>query len=87
MKKRKWLGIITLASLILFASSCYAAGGHGKKQEKKVGILLIAFGSSIPSAQISFDNIDKKVKSVYPNTEVRWAFTSHIIRPMHSMLP
>ncbi len=80
MKNRKWLGIITLVSLILFTSTCYAASGHGKKQQKKVGILLVAFGSSIPSAQVSFENIDKKVKELYPDVEVRWAYTSHMIR-------
>ncbi len=45
-----------------------------------MGILLVAFGSSQPSAQVSFDNIDKAVKAAYPDIPVRWAFTSHIIR-------
>ena len=56
------------------------AGGHGKKAPKKVGILLVAFGSSLPRAQVSFDNIDKKVKATYPEVPVRWAYTSTIIR-------
>jgi len=56
------------------------AGSHGRQADKKVGILLVAFGSSKPSAQVSFDNIDKKVKSTYPAIPVRWAYTSHIIR-------
>jgi sirohydrochlorin cobaltochelatase len=45
-----------------------------------VGILLVAFGSSESSAQVSFENIDKKVKTTYPNIPVRWAYTSTIIR-------
>ena len=53
---------------------------HGRKAPKKVGILLVAFGSSEASAQVSFENIDKKVKAAYPNIPVRWAYTSHIIR-------
>ena len=57
-----------------------AAGGHGQKAPKKVGILLVAFGSSEASAQVSFKNIDKKVKTAYPDIPVRWAYTSHIIR-------
>ena len=40
----------------------------------------MAFGSSEASAQVSFENIDKKVKTAYPNIPVRWAYTSHIIR-------
>ncbi len=80
MKNKKWFGIITLVSLILFVSTCYAANSHGKKRQKKIGILLVTFGSSKASAQVSFDNIDKKIKTLYTNTEVRWAYTSHIIR-------
>jgi sirohydrochlorin cobaltochelatase len=53
---------------------------HGDEKEKKVGILLVAFGSSEKSAQVSFENIDKKVKETYPGIPVKWAYTSHIIR-------
>jgi sirohydrochlorin cobaltochelatase len=56
------------------------AGGHGDAAPKKVGILLVAFGSSEASAQVSFENIDRKVKEAYPGIPVRWAYTSHIIR-------
>lgn len=56
------------------------AGAHGGPAAKKVGILLVAFGSSEESAQVSFANIDKKVKATYPDIPVRWAYTSNIIR-------
>jgi len=74
--------IISILSIILFVSLCASAmaGGHGHKAPKKVGILLVAFGSSEPSAQVSFENIDKKTKAVYPGIPIRWAYTSHIIR-------
>ena len=58
----------------------WAAGHHRKVKEQKVGILLVAFGSSVESAQVSFENIDKTVKAAYPDTPVKWAYTSHIIR-------
>lgn len=41
---------------------------------------MVAFGSSKASAQVSFENIDKKTKAAYPDIPVRWAFTSNIIR-------
>jgi sirohydrochlorin cobaltochelatase len=70
--------------LALFVSICLCAslwaGGHGQKGPQKVGILLVAFGSSEASAQVSFANIDKKTKAAYPGRPVRWAYTSHIIR-------
>jgi sirohydrochlorin cobaltochelatase len=62
------------------AAPVLAGGGHGHKKEKKVGILLVAFGSSEQSAQVSFENIDRKVKAAYPEIPVRWAYTSSIIR-------
>ncbi len=74
--------IIPILAIILFGGLCASAmaGGHGHKAPKKVGILLAAFGSSEPSAQVAFENIDKKTKAAYPGIPVRWAYTSHIIR-------
>jgi len=45
-----------------------------------VGILLVTFGSSKASAQVSFENIDKKTKAAFSDIPVRWAYTSTIIR-------
>jgi sirohydrochlorin cobaltochelatase len=71
------LGIFLLTVLL----ACPAwAGGHNRSKEKKVGILLVAFGSSEESAQVSFDTIDRKVRVAYPDIPVRWAYTSYIIR-------
>jgi sirohydrochlorin cobaltochelatase len=64
----------------VWVAAGYASAGHGHDVPKKVGILLVAFGSSEASAQVSFDNIDRKMKAAYPGIPVRWAYTSHIIR-------
>jgi sirohydrochlorin cobaltochelatase len=78
--KKQYL-IFLLAILITICLTAVArAGGHGHQAPKKVGILLVAFGSSKTSAQVSFENIDNKVKAAYPDIPVRWAFSSHIIR-------
>lgn len=70
--------ILPLALLLLLATTnCFA--GHGQPEEK-TGILLVAFGSSMPEAQVAFDNIDAKVRAAHPDTPVQWAYTSHIIR-------
>jgi len=66
--------------VLMVASIGMASMDHGKQTPKKVGILLVAFGSSEASAQVSFENIDRKVKAAYPGIPVRWAYTSHIIR-------
>ncbi len=53
---------------------------HGKKREMKKAILLVAFGTSIPEAQKVFGVIDQRVKKEFPGVEVRWGYTSKIIR-------
>ncbi len=75
---KRW--IISCVLLFIACSAPVLAAGHGQKKDKKVGILLVAFGSSKQSAQVSFENIDKKVKARYPEIPIRWAYTSHIIR-------
>ena len=81
MMKSRVIGmVLVLMVVLLFATVALASGGHGHKNPKKVGILLVAFGSSEASAQVSFENIDKKVKQAYPGIPVRWAYTSVIIR-------
>jgi len=56
------------------------AAGHGQPRSVKQGILLVAFGSSFPQAQVSFENIDARVKKQFPDIPVHWAYTSHVIR-------
>ncbi len=45
----------------------------------KKGIILVAFGSTIPEAQVSFENIEKSVKKSFPGVPVYWSYTSRII--------
>ena len=74
------LAVVTAMAVVCLTAGSGLASGHGHKAPKKVGILLVAFGSSEASAQVSFDNIDRKVTAAYPGVPVRWAYTSHIIR-------
>ncbi len=79
MKKHYCIPVLAMFFAICLCPVTWA-GGHGHKAPKKVGILLVAFGSSEPSAQVSFQNLDKKTKATFPGIPVRWAYTSHIIR-------
>ena len=73
-----WMILLIVTSLMIAGPT--AASHHDNDKEKKVGILLVAFGSSEESAQISFENIDAAVKRSYPDIPVHWAYTSHLIR-------
>ena len=79
MKKNFLISCLVILLTVFLCTSIMAAG-HSHKVPEKVGILLVAFGSSKMSAQVSFENIDKKVKATYPEIPVRWAYTSTIIR-------
>lgn len=79
MKKSALISVFALFAFLLATSVCFAEA-HGSRTDKKVGILLVAFGTSEASAQVAFDNIDRHVKAAFPQLPVRWAYTSHIIR-------
>ena len=79
MKKRNMISVIAVFATVILCTAAVAAE-HGHKATKKIGILLVAFGSSEASAQVSFENIDKKTRAAFPDIPVRWAYTSSIIR-------
>ncbi len=54
--------------------------GNGKASPQKEAILLVAFGTTVPEAKKAFDQIETQVKKEFPNSEVRWAFTSSKVR-------
>ena len=46
----------------------------------KTAILLVSFGTSSPAARDTFTNITRLTRKRFPDTEIRWAYTSTIIR-------
>jgi sirohydrochlorin cobaltochelatase len=76
----KVLFSLVLVALLVPPSFLYS---HGDKRPMKKGILLVAFGTTVPEAQISFENIERSVKKTFPGIPVRWGYTSRtIIRKM-----
>lgn len=75
---KRLLLVLMFGSVLVWASAY--AGHHGGVSPRKEGILLVAFGSSLPEAQVAFENIERQVKAAFADIPVRWAYTSHIIR-------
>ncbi len=75
MRKIAILFMLTLFLITLMEGSAYAM-----TKKDKEAILLVAFGTSYKEARIAYDNIEKHVKAAFPNVEVRWAYTSGMIR-------
>ncbi len=78
--KKKYLFTITIFFAAMFFGTFVLNISDGYAQSQKTGILLVAFGTSVSKAQISYHNIEKKVNAAFPDIPVRWAYTSYIIR-------
>lgn len=64
---------------LLMAQAAFA--GEGKKQApQQRGILLVAFGTSVPEATAAIDSIKSRAEAAFPGVPVRLAYSSHIIR-------
>ena len=72
------LTIAVFFTFVLFMGFSEAASE--KPRPVKTGILLVAFGTSVPEAQKAYDNIERMVRAAFPETPVRWAYTSSMIR-------
>ena len=69
---------VLLAVLLTFVLS---APAHATQpSSKKTGILLVAFGTSVPQARVSLQNIEEEVRKAFPDTEIRWAYSAAQVR-------
>jgi len=55
-------------------------GYNMKAIQQKTGILFVAFGTSMPKARAALDNVEVIAEKRYPGAEIRWAYTSVVIR-------
>jgi sirohydrochlorin cobaltochelatase len=78
MKANRILSIMVM--MVLFFSGVDAMAKHGEKPPVKKAILLVAFGTSDPEAAKAFDLVDKRARERFPGVELRWAYTSRMIR-------
>jgi len=71
-------GLVLVVFLLALWAPAFA--GHGGNRPAKKGILLVAFGTTVPEARAALDHIDARAKSRFPGLEVRWAYSSRIVR-------
>lgn len=76
MKHKIQPGILLTIIVVFTLNMSLQAGESSSKK----GLLLVTFGTSYPEAKVAFDHIEDRVKEVWPDTEVRWAYTSQFIR-------
>lgn len=78
MKKGVILSLIL--TILFFFSAAEAMAKHGEKPSIKKAILLVSFGTSDPEAANVFELIEKRARERFPGVEMRWAYTSRMIR-------
>ncbi len=74
--------ILFLFCLLLGGFLAVQVNGYQLKTQhlkKRPAIVIAAFGTST-RAQVTFDHFSQKLKEALPGYEIRWAFTSEIIR-------
>lgn len=79
MRPRSWaLNRLTLIPAITICCLLAAtlALAHGDTRPQKTGILLVAFGTTMPEADAAYKNIEKRVREAFPDIPLRWAYTS-----------
>lgn len=65
-----------LLLLVLVAAPAQAA----EQKAPREGVLLVAFGTSVPEALPAFKAVDASFRAAFPDSPVVWAYTSQIIR-------
>lgn len=73
MKKLK-LSVLFIVFSLIFSSYLFAG------TTARTAIIIASFGTTVPRAVQSIDNILSRVKKAFPGTEVKIVFTSNIIR-------
>ena len=71
--------LVAGVSSLAFASAAFAFPQDGAALEARKGILLVAFGSSMPEGEAAIEAVRETVRGAYPGVEVRTAYTSRII--------
>ncbi|SDF44402.1 sirohydrochlorin cobaltochelatase [Desulfovibrio legallii] len=71
--------LLLLLFLLLTALAAAPAAPRAAEAPKQ-GILLVAFGTSVPEALPAMEAVDKEFKQAFPGEPVIWAYTSQIIR-------
>lgn len=69
--------------MLVLAAVASAPGGEAPSSESAMppaAILLVAFGTSHPDARAALDAFALHAKARFPGREIRWAWTSKIIR-------
>ena len=67
-------------AIFLMCRTVVASQVQPLPEAQQPAIVLVTFGTSVPSAQAAFAHIEQQVRRAFPTHEIRWAYTSKVIR-------
>ncbi|MDL2267252.1 sirohydrochlorin cobaltochelatase, partial [Desulfovibrio sp. OttesenSCG-928-G15] len=67
---------VTLLFFFILCAPAFAAQESGSDAATKEAVLVVAFGTSVEKARISYANVERQIKSTRPGADVRWAWTA-----------
>jgi sirohydrochlorin cobaltochelatase len=65
------------AFLLCLAMAAFLGAAAVAAESPKEAVLIVAFGTSVEKARVSYSNVEKQVKAAFPGREIRWAWTAH----------
>ena len=71
---------IAASVLLVLLMTQLAQAGHGQQANHKTAVVLAMFGTTMEPALEGLLNIKRQISKAYPNTPIKIAFTSNIIR-------
>lgn len=77
--RKAMLAVFLVFGLMAF-SRADLYGAHGESRQPRKAILLAAFGTTVPEARTALDAVEKRAREAFPGVEIRWAYTSGIVR-------
>jgi len=78
--KGGWVMYAILGASVTLPMLNVVGATNEEKHSMKRGVLLVTFGTSIPEARTAFENIERLARARFKGTEIRWAYTSGMIR-------
>jgi sirohydrochlorin cobaltochelatase len=67
---------VRIAAILTFLLSVCCGAAFAEHPSGKDAVLIVAFGTSVEKARISYTNVEERVKKAFPDSVLRWAWSA-----------
>jgi sirohydrochlorin cobaltochelatase len=72
------------ATALFFLCTALCCSSIEARADAKEAVLIVAFGTSVEKARVSYANVERQVKAAFPGREIRWAWTANSLLKTNS---